>query len=128
MVQLGYDVRIFGTATFKNGSQITNDQAIADAKYFFNILDRQMLTRKQLSNGDRLERLVFLEHGKLGTNKYIHFFIKGQHLRDYKIIWRKSEEIWPQRIANGYDLVIKDNIGVDHTRSEYYWKELTLYK
>jgi len=52
---------MFGTATFKNGTQMQDNDAVADAKHFFNILDR----------------LVFLEHGKLGANTHIYFFIKG---------------------------------------------------
>jgi hypothetical protein len=120
------DFSLFGTATFKNGGKITDTKAIADAKHFFNILDRQILTRKQLSKGDRLERMVFLEHGRHRTNTHIHFLIKGKCWRDYKIIWSISEEIWQQRIANAHDLLIKDNLGLDDTRSEYCWKELAL--
>ena len=77
---------LFGTATFKDGSRINDSDAISDAKHFFNILDRQILERKDTSQGKRLDRLVFLEHGRLGANTHIHFFIKGTHLRQYKAI------------------------------------------
>ena len=55
---------LFGTATFKDGSRVTDMDAVADAKYFFNTLDRHVLTRKQTLQGERLNRLVFLEHGR----------------------------------------------------------------
>ena len=56
------DYWLFGTATFKDGSRIYDSDAISDAKHFFNILDRQILERKDTSQGKRLDRLVFLEH------------------------------------------------------------------
>lgn len=115
---------LFGTATFIDGSQITDAQATADAKHFFNILDRKLLTRKQLNEGTRLERLVFLEHGKLGANTHLHFFIKGNHWRHYRQI-SESCSIWQSRIGLAHNLIIKDNLGVDNTRSEYCWKEFT---
>jgi hypothetical protein len=116
---------LFGTATFKDGSQVTAEQAVADAKHFFNILDRSILKRKELAEGNRLERIVFLEYGRLGANTHIHFFIKGKELRDYREIYFLSNTIWQKRIVKAHNLVIKDNLGVDDTRSEYCWKELT---
>ena len=59
---------LFGTATFKDGSRINDSDAISDAKHFFNVLDRQILEHKDTSKGKRLDRLVFLEHGRLGEN------------------------------------------------------------
>jgi hypothetical protein len=41
------DFWLCGTATFKDGNKITDRQVVADAQYFFNVLDRQALTRKQ---------------------------------------------------------------------------------
>lgn len=119
---------LFGTATFNDGSQITDAEAVSDARHFFNILDRQLLTRKQLSEGKRLERLVFLEHGKLGVNTHFHFFIKGTHWQHYRQIFHASSSIWESRIDKAHNLIIKDNLGVDNTRSEYCWKELTMEK
>jgi hypothetical protein len=116
---------LFGTATFKDGSQVTGEQAIADAKHFFNILDRRLLTRKELAAGVRLERLVFLEYGRLGANTHIHFFIKGIEWRHYREIYSACDAIWQERISKAHNLLIKDNLGVDDTRSEYCWKELS---
>ena len=59
---------LFGTATFRDGSRLTDSDAISDAKHFFNVLDRQILEHKDTSKGKRLDRLVFLEHGRLGEN------------------------------------------------------------
>ena len=115
---------LFGTATFKDGSRVTDSDVISDAKHFFNILDRQILNRKESMQGKRLDRLVFLEHGRLGANTHIHFFIKGTHLKQYKAIADLSPQIWQQRIKKAHNLVIKDNIGLDETRSEYCWKEI----
>ena len=119
---------LFGTATFKDGSRIYDSDAISDAKHFFNILDRQILERKDTSQGKRLDRLVFLEHGRLGTNTHIHFFIKGTHLRQYKTIKLYAPKIWQERIAKAHNLMLKDNIGLDDTRSEYCWKEIKSYQ
>lgn len=116
---------LFGTATFKDGSQVTGEQAIADSKHFFNILDRRMLTRKELAAGLRLERLVFLEYGRLGVNTHMHFFIKGRRWRHYREIYSACDEIWQERISKAHNLLIRDNLGVDDTRSEYCWKELS---
>ena len=118
---------MFGTATFKDGTQMQGNDAVADAKHFFNILDRHIFTRKQTHVGKRLDRLVFLEHGKLGANTHIHFFIKGTHLKQYKAIACLAPQIWQQRIAKAHNLVIKDNIGLDNTHSEYCWKEIKSY-
>ena len=103
---------LFGTATFKDGSRIYDSDAISDAKHFFNILDR----------------LVFLEHGRFGANTHIHFFIKGTHLRQYKTIKLYAPKIWQERIAKAHILILKDNIGLDDTRSEYCWKEIKSFQ
>ena len=55
---------LFGTATFKDGSRLKDSNASHDAKHFFNILDRQILKRKETMPGKRFDRLVFLEHGR----------------------------------------------------------------
>ena len=119
---------LFGTATFKDGSRILDSDATNDAKHFFNILDRQILKRKETMQGKRLERLVFLEHGRLGANTHIHFFIKGIHLSQYKAITKYAPMIWQERILKAHNLVLKDNIGLDNTRSEYCWKEIKTYQ
>jgi len=119
---------LFGTATFKDGTRVTDNDATSDAKHFFNILDRHVLTRKQTLEGKRLDRLVFLEHGRLGANTHIHFFIKGTHLKHYKAISYLAPHNWQERIVKAHTLVIKDNIGLDNTRSEYCWKEIKSYQ
>ena len=119
---------LFGTATFKDGSRLTDSDATHDAKHFFNILDRQILKRKETMQGKRLDRLVFLEHGRLGANTHIHFFIKGTHLSQYKAITKYAPTIWQERISKAHNLLLKDNIGLDDTRSEYCWKEIKSYQ
>lgn len=119
---------LFGTATFKDGSRLTDSDATNDAKHFFNILDRQILKRKETLQCKRLDRLVFLEHGRLGANTHIHFFIKGTHLSQYKAIAKYAPMIWQERISKAHNLILKDNIGLDDTRSEYCWKEIKSYQ
>ena len=104
-----HDFWLFGTATFKDGNQITDRQVVADAQHFFNALDRHVLTRKQTLQGTRLERLVFLEYGKLGTNAHIHFLIKGTDLKHFKQIYDAAPRIWQSRINKAHNLIIKDN-------------------
>ena len=100
---------------------------MADAQHFFNAVDRHVLKRKKTLLGTRLERLVFLEYGKLGTNAHIHFLIKGADFKYFKQIYYAAPQFWQQRIAKAHNLVIKDNIGRDNTRSEYCWKEIKSY-
>ena len=119
---------LFGTATFKDGSRLTASDATNDAKHFFNILDRQILKRKETMQGMRLDRLVFFEHGRLGANTHFHFFIKGRHLSQYKTIAKYAPIIWQERISKAHNLLLKDNIGLDDTRSEYCWKEIKSYQ
>lgn len=119
---------LFGTATFKDGSRINDSDAISDAKHFFNILDRQILERKDTLQGKRLDRLVFLEHGRLGTNTHIHFFINGKHLSQYNAITKYAPKIWQESISKANNLILKDNIGLDDTRSEYCWKEIKSFQ
>ena len=119
---------LFGTATFKDGSRLTDSDATYEAKHFFDIFDRQILKRKETMQGKRLDRLEFLEHGRLGANTHIHFFIKGRHLNQNKAITKYAQIIWQERISKVYILVLKDNIGLDDTRSEYWWKETKTYQ
>ena len=114
---------LFGTATFYDGTMISRDAAVKDAKYFFNLLDRDILSRKDYDEKRRFERLVFIETGRMRNNTHIHFFIKGRQLQDYDRIWQVSETLWPSEIKKGYNLVIKNNTDLIQERKGYCWKE-----
>ena len=116
---------LFGTASYFDGEKITRAGAEQDAKHFFNILDRKLISRLDYKENRRLQRLVFIETGRTRDNTHIHFYIKGRSLKDYKKIWRLSEEIWSSRIKHGRDLVMLDNIDSNHERKGYCWKELS---
>ena len=114
---------LFGTASYYKGDTISRAEAESDAKHFFNILDRQIISRKDYNENRRLKRLVFVETGRTRDNTHIHFYIKGRNLKDYKKIWRLSEEIWSDRIKKGRDLVMCDNIVSNYDRKGYTFKE-----
>jgi len=114
---------LFGTATYYNGETISRAEAESDAKHFFNILDRKIISRKDYNENRRLKRLVFVETGRTRDNTHIHFYIKGRNLMDYKKIWRLSEDIWGDRIKKGRDLEIRDNIDGNYERKGYTFKE-----
>ena len=47
---------------------------LRDAKFFFNAIDRHLLSRKALRAGQSLERQVYLERGKARTNTHSFFY------------------------------------------------------
>jgi predicted pyridoxine 5'-phosphate oxidase superfamily flavin-nucleotide-binding protein len=114
---------LFGTALYADGSEVTNDEALRDAKHYFNVIDRQLLSRRDYNEGRRLQRLVFLETGKLRANTHLHFFIKGTHLRQYRHIKSAAEENWTRRIRKASNVLILDNIEYINERKGYCWKE-----
>lgn len=115
---------LFGTATYVDGTAVSEEAASKDARYFFNMLDRKILKREDYRNGIRLERMAFIETGKTRTNTHIHFYIKGIEKDDYKKIWRLSSQLWANKVKRGYNLVMKDNLGTENSRDGYCWKEI----
>jgi hypothetical protein len=101
---------LFGTATFKDGSQISDTDAASDTQHFFNIFDIHILSRKQTAQGTRLDRLVFLEHGRLGANVHINFFIKGTNLKHFKAFLgscaKKTTSIFPKKSKQVFHLAL----------------------
>ena len=114
---------LFGTFTYVNGSLVSMDRCIKNMRKYFNELDRKMLTRKQLDNGTRLERLVYTETGRWRINRYIHFYIKGYELFQYKMIWQQCEWLWTKLIDNARVCIVKDNLARDWELGNYCWKE-----
>ena len=117
--QAGY--WLFGNCTYVDGNMVSEDKAIRDAKFFFNAIDRHVLSRKALRAGQRLERQVYLERGKARTNTHLHFFIKGKVLEHYEIIQQVAERLWNEKIYGSHNCIVLDNTSVN--RNSYGWKE-----
>jgi hypothetical protein len=118
---------LFGTCTYLDGSEVTEEICQRNASKFFNKLDRIILGQKSCASNVRLPRLVYVETGRFRANRHFHFFIKGYDLKQYKQIWSTAERIWPQLIDGAYDCVIKDNLGPTNSRLGYGWKEFDDY-
>jgi len=115
---------LFGTATYKKGIRISREKAESNIKYFFNMLDRKIICRKDYNEKRRLQRLVFIERGKTGEDTHMHFYIKGRQLKDYRKIKLLCEELWTTKIHNARDIEVLDNIEHNTARKNYCWKEL----
>lgn len=115
---------LFGTATYIDGSTVTFEDATRNGRRFFNALDRAVLPRKQINSGDRLQRLVFIEQGRLRANTHIHFFIKGFEWPHYHTIKAEAERLWPSLIETAADIRMQDNVTAYADRAGYCWKEL----
>ena len=81
------------------------------------------MTRKQLGNGTRLERLVYTETEQWRINRHIHFYIKGYDLLQYKMIWQQCKWLWAKLIDNARVYIVKDNLARDWEFGNYCWKE-----
>jgi hypothetical protein len=114
---------LFGTATYYDGSTVNLREVTRNARYFFNVLDRKIITRRDYNEGNRLQRLVFVEHGKTRTNTHFHFFIKGHSWRDLAQIYSLAPTFWETKIRKSLNLVFKENFGVPFERGDYCWKE-----
>ena len=119
---------LFGTATYKDGSAIDVRTAECNSRRFFNALDRSVLARKELKEGNRLPRLVFVEKGRLRANTHIHFFIKGFDWKHLRIICDNAKQLWPQRIEQAANVIITDNFATNSDRAGYAWKEVWAYQ
>lgn len=114
---------LFGTARYYDGTKITRERAEYDCRHYFNTIDKQLLSRRDYNEGNRLQRLVFIETGKFRANTHIHFFIKGTHLKQYRHIKHTAEANWRRHISKASDCVVLDNIDSIHERKGYCWKE-----
>jgi predicted pyridoxine 5'-phosphate oxidase superfamily flavin-nucleotide-binding protein len=118
---------LFGTATYCNGTEINEQQVTRNARHFFNLLDRKIITRRDYNEGNRLQRLVFVEGGKTRTNTHLHFLIKGHKWHHYRQICSLAPAIWAKNIIKARDLVIEENFGLGIKRGTYCWKEYDDY-
>jgi len=114
---------LFGTARYYDGIKIQRREAERDCRHYFNTIDKQILTRRDYNEGNRLQRLVFIETGRDRTNTHIHFFIKGTDLTQYRHIKHTAEANWRRHIHKASDCEVLDNISLTHERKGYCWKE-----
>ena len=114
----------FGTANYYDGTSVSKEQAIRDAQYYFNMLDRRLLKRIDYNANKRLDRLVFIETGKTRTNTHIHFYIKGNNEATDWQIKELSGLLWTNKITRGFNVVLDDNTGTGNGRNGYCWKEM----
>ncbi|MEM5474618.1 hypothetical protein WNZ14_23085 [Hoeflea sp. AS60] len=120
---------LFGTATYYDAANISDRELKSDAKHFFNVLDRHLVPHKEFREGLRLPRLVFVEHGRSRTNPHFHFYIKGNCWHQYRQIHDAAPTCWKKKIRKSHSMVISDNLGPQHRRNGYGWKEFdSLYK
>lgn len=115
---------LFGTATYTHGADVTFEDATRHGRRFFNALDRAVLPRKQLREGQRLRRLAFIERGRLRANTHIHFFIKGFEWPQYHSICNSSKQLWNTLIDGAADIRLQDNVTANTDRAGYCWKEV----
>lgn len=115
---------LFGTAKYYDGTMISREMVEKDASRFFNKLDRVLMKRKDLIDGKKLDRIVFIETGRTRTNTHIHFFIKGNDYVSYEQIVEQCEIIWTEQIDKSYDIRMDDNRYAGNRRNEYGYKEM----
>ena len=115
---------LFGTATFFHGENVSFEEATRHGRRFFNALDRRVLPRKQVNDGRRLQRLVFVERGRTRANTHIHFFVKGFEWSHYHAISEAAEQLWPNMIEHAADIELRDNVDAYAERAGYCWKEV----
>lgn len=113
-----------GTCQYVDGTIVGDRRCIKDAQYYFNMLDRKILSRQLVREGIRLPRLVFLETGKSRENTHFHYFIMGYEWEQYLGIRDISKQLWETKIYRARDCVVKDNMGSGDSRGGYGWKEL----
>ena len=70
-------VDVFATLKFKNGYDISDQQADRTLRIFLNKADRTYFGKSLTKNGVKLNRYVFLHKGRSGTNTHYHVVFKS---------------------------------------------------
>ena len=108
---------LFGTATFEYRNTFKEEEVIKTCSYFFNTLDRSLYTHKEVLSGKRIERFVYIEGGKDRDNLHMHFFCKGETLKQTHSIIKHSSYIWNSKVHKAHDMKILINEkGEDRSR------------
>jgi hypothetical protein len=118
---------LFATCSYVDGSIVSIKRCIRDARLLFNNMDRRILGRKLYKENIRLPRLVYMETGRSGANRHIHYYIKGYEPKHYDEIKSIAEKLWVELVEGARDCVIKDNREDGDVRAGYCWKEFKDY-
>ena len=113
---------LFGTATFEYKNTFRKEEVIKTCSYFLNALDRKIYTHKEVLSGNRIERFVYIEGGKDRDNLHMHYFCKGETLKETHNIIKHANFLWNEKVHKADNMKILINeIGED--RSTYGMKE-----
>jgi hypothetical protein len=112
----------FGTAMFKYGHNLTDVEVVKALNRLFNGIDREIYSSKDVNNGMRVQRMVYLERGRSRNNLHSHFFYKAESSEQANDIEKIAEEIWLNKINKSHSLVILPNTQHDN-RNSYAMKE-----
>lgn len=112
----------FVTLSYNYQSVTSLVRAKKSLSRFFNALDKKVRTKEELAMGQRIERMVYIESGKSGTNYHSHFFYKPKSQMDNLRIQYWIHELWTTKVRFAEDVVIKTN-GEGDDRHGYCMKE-----
>lgn len=86
----GFDV--FATLKFRNGYDIGEQQAERILRIFLNKLDRTYFGKRQIRQGQRVKRFVYMHKGRSGQNTHYHVLFEAiGNLADFCALVR---ELW----------------------------------
>lgn len=88
--QQGFDV--FATLKFKNGYDIGEQQAERVLRIFLNRLDRTYFGKKDIREGSRVRRFVYMHKGKSRQN--IHYHILFEAVGDITNFCKLAKHLW----------------------------------
>lgn len=112
----------FATATFKYGSNLSEDHVRKTLRYFFNSIDRRLYKHKGTISGKRFERMVYLERGRGRDNLHTHFFYKAETELQATNIAHIATDIWLNKIYKSESIYVLPNSKNDN-RDAYAMKE-----
>ena len=91
--------------------------------YFFNCVDRKIYSHKDIKEGKRVKRMVYLEKGRSRQNLHTHFFYKADTFEEAEKIASIMKYIWHKKIYEAKDIQIIDNTKTTDNRHAYAMKE-----
>ena len=113
----------FGTATFNFINTLNEEKALKRLSYFFHCVDRKIYSHKDIKEGKRVKRMVYLEKGRSRQNLHTHFFYKADTFEEAEKIASIMKYIWHKKIFEAKDIQIIDNAKTTDNRHAYAMKE-----
>lgn len=71
------DFNVFATLKFKNGYDIGEQQAQRILTIFLNKLDRAYFGKREIRQGNRIRRFVYMHKGKSRSNTHFHILLEA---------------------------------------------------